>query len=111
MSWTESSDTDEEALLLSSATLSKAYETRCNARLWELGIPAFATLACILCLYVCEDCLFGVMLFCLLLCFKDWVLVLVFFVALGLLMARHPFQTDTLHRLANAGYEIIKTDK
>jgi hypothetical protein len=110
MPGSEVSDVDEEALLLSSTSLNKAYDTRCNTRLWEVGIPAFATLACILCLYVCEDCLFGVMLFCLLLCFKDWVLVLVFFVALGLLVARHPLQSETLHRLANAGYEIIKTD-
>jgi hypothetical protein len=110
----EKGDDDEEAqqLLLLEVTekRNRLYESACRARLWEIGIPAFATLACVACLYVCEDCLLGVMLFCAALCFKDWVLVLVFFVSLGLFVMRHPVDTHTMHRVATAGYTFMQTE-
>jgi hypothetical protein len=110
MSYPLSVEDDEESRLLSVSKLNKAYESKCWLRMWEIGIPAFATLACIVCMYVCENCLIGVMLFCVLLCFKDWVLVLVFFVSLGLFIAKHPLDSHSMHKIANAGYEIVKSE-
>jgi hypothetical protein len=102
---------DEEAGLLTDSILrDQAYESACRARMWQLGVPAFATLACVACLFVCEDCLFGVMLFCVLLCFKDLVLVLVFVVSLALLLIRHPMDTRTAQRVVDAGIVLVKSD-
>jgi hypothetical protein len=78
--------------------------------MWAIGVPAFATLACVLCLYVCEDCLIGVMVFCAALCFRDWVLVLVFWTSLALLLIRHPMDPGTLHRASNAAFEFVRTE-
>jgi len=87
----------------------KAYERNIRLRFWEVGVPALATLACIACLYWCESCLLGVMLFCLLLCCKDWILVLVFITSLLLFVSRHPVDTGTMHRLSEAAYEFSKS--
>jgi hypothetical protein len=103
--------TDEEAALLKDTVLrNQAYESMCRARMWQLGVPAFATLACVACLFLCEDCLFGVMLFCVLLCFKDLVLVLVFVVSLALLLIRHPMDTHTVHRVVDAGLVLVRPE-
>ena len=88
----------------------EAYESGCRVRLWNLAVPAFATIACIVCLHVCEDCLLGVMLFCVLLCFRDAVLVLVFVVSLALLIVRHPIGASTTSRVMNAGYALVKPE-
>jgi hypothetical protein len=111
MSQTTTADgNDEEAGLLAEIRRNEAYESSCRARMWALAVPAFATIACIVCLYVCEDCLFGVMLFCVVLCFKDAVLVLVFVVSLALLIVRHPIGASTTHRVMNAGYALVKPE-
>ena len=88
----------------------EAYENQCRLRAWEIGVPAFAVLACIICLYTCEDCLLGVMLFCAVLCFKDWILVLVFITSLVLYASRHPIAPATMHHITNAAFEFIKTE-
>lgn len=85
-------------------------ERNLRLRIWEIGVPALATLACVLCIYTCENCLIGVMLFCALLCCKDWVLVLVFLTSLVLLMIRHPMNTGTMHHISNAAIELAKSD-
>ena len=106
-------DDDEEAqrrLLDETDKRNTVYESACRARMWEIGVPAFATLACVLCLYVCEDCLIGVMVFCAALCFRDWVLVLVFWTSLALLLIRHPMDPGTLHRASNAAFEFVRTE-
>jgi uncharacterized membrane protein len=103
-------DPEERERLLASREENEAYELAFRVRLWKIGVPAFATLACIVCLYTCEDCLIGVMIFCVALCFMDWVLVLVFIVSLVLLIMRHPMDSKSMHRVINAGYEFIKTE-
>jgi hypothetical protein len=100
----------EEAGLLETERANKAYESACRLRIWQVGVPAVATIACVLCLYFCETCLYGVMLFCALLCFKDMVLVLVFFVSLGLLLVRHPIDTHTVHRVVDAGIVLVRQE-
>lgn len=102
--------TEDEAQLKRSILQNEAYDTACRARMWAIGVPSLATLACVLCLYVCEDCLVGVMVFCAALCFRDWVLVLVFWTSLALLVIRHPMDTSTLHRVSNAAFEFVRTD-
>lgn len=103
---------DEEAGLLIRKTIleNEAYESQCRVRMWQIGVPLFATLACILCLFLCENCLLGVMFFCVLLCFRDPVLVLVFFVSLGLLLVRHPVASHTVHRVVDAGFVLMKPE-
>lgn len=103
-------ESDEAQLLKRSIMQNEAYDTACRARMWAIGVPSLATLACVLCLYVCEDCLVGVMVFCAALCFRDWVLVLVFWTSLALLVIRHPMDTSTLHRVSNAAFEFVRTD-
>jgi hypothetical protein len=104
------SDEDVESLLLSNKKLNDAYESACRVRMWAIGVPALATLACIACMYYCEDCLIGVMIFCVVLCFKDWVLVLVFFVSLALFIAKHPLNSSTVHKLTDVGFEFVKSE-
>jgi hypothetical protein len=87
----------------------EAYERNLRLRVWEIGVPALATLACVVCLYTCENCLVGVMLFCALLCCKDWVLVLVFVTSLILLLIRHPVDPGTMHHISNAAMELAKS--
>jgi hypothetical protein len=107
----ESERDDEEAGLIRKTILENdAYESQCRVRMWQIGVPLFATLACILCLLLCENCLLGVMLFCVLLCFRDPVLVLVFFVSLGLLLVRHPVASHTVHRVVDAGFVLMKPE-
>lgn len=106
----EDLEADEREKLLLARDLNDAYESNIRVRAWKIGVPMIATLACILCMYACEDCLIGVMVFCVAMCFADWVLVLVFFVSLILLISRHPMDSKVLHRLANAGYEFIKSE-
>ena len=102
---------DEEAGLLRKKILAdKAYESHCRVRLWQIGVPAFATIACVLCLVLCENCLLGVMVFCAVLCFRDPVLVLVFFVSLGLLLVRHPVASHTVQRVVDAGFVLVKPE-
>lgn len=102
---------DEEMGLLRKTILAnEAYESQCRVRMWQIAVPVIATLACILCLFLCENCLFGVMLFCALLCFRDLVLVLVFFVSLGLLLIRHPIGTHTVQRVVDAGFVLVKPE-
>jgi hypothetical protein len=103
-------EADERERLLLSRELNEAYEADCRVRCWKIGVPVLATLACILCMYTCEDCLVGVMVFCVVMCFADWVLVIVFFVSLVLLVTKHPMDSKLMHRLANAGYEFIKSE-
>lgn len=88
----------------------QAYETQCRIRAWEVGVPALAVLACIVCLYTCEDCLLGVMLFCAVLCCKDWILVLVFVTSLVLYLAKHPMQPNTMHHISNAAFEFVQSE-
>lgn len=88
----------------------EAYENQCRMRLWELGVPALAVLACIVCLYACEDCLIGVMLFCAVLCFKDWVLVIVFITSVVLYAFRHPLGSSAVRHITNAAFEFVRTD-
>jgi hypothetical protein len=107
---TKTSDDDVESLLLSSKKLNEAYESACRARMWAVGVPALATLACIACMYYCEDCLIGVMIFCIVLCFKDWVLVLVFIVSLALFIMKHPLNSKTVHKIADVGFEFVKSE-
>ena len=104
-------DSEDDALLEKSIQRNLAYESACRARMWQIGVPAVAILACIVCLYVCEDCLIGVMVFCVLLGFRDCVLVLVFIVSLILLLARHPMDTKTVTWIAKTGYTLVKTDQ
>ena len=104
-------DSEDDALLEKSIQRNLAYESACRARMWQIGVPAVAILACIVCLYVCEDCLIGVMVFCVLLGFRDCVLVLVFIVSLLLLLARHPMDTKTVTWIAKTGYTLVKTDQ
>jgi hypothetical protein len=110
----ESGDPDDDGetdrLIQETRRKNEAYEAACRLRLWEIGTPAFAVFACVLCLYVCEDCLLGVMVFCAALCFKDWVLVIVFFTSLVLLLARHPMDSKTMHRITDAGYVFLKPE-
>lgn len=106
----DDNDDEEAALLQQNILRDQAYESACRTRMWQLGIPTFATLACIACLYFCEDCLFGVMLFCVLLCFRDPVLVLVFVVSFALLLIRHPMDTRTIHRVVNAGLVLVRPE-
>jgi hypothetical protein len=101
---------DSERALRAAILHDEAYDAACRARMWAIGVPAFATLACVLCLYVCEDCLIGVMVFCAALCFRDWVLVLVFWTSLALLLIRHPMDPGTLHRASNAAFEFVRTE-
>jgi hypothetical protein len=101
---------EETALLTETERATRAYEDACRLRMWQIGVPALATLACILCLYFCEKCLFGVMLFCVLLCFKDMVLVLVFVVSAALLIIRHPMNTHTMYRVVDAGMVLVRSD-
>ena len=103
-------DDEEAALLRKSILQSQDIESRCRIRMWQLGIPAFATIACLVSLFVCEDCLFGVMLFCVLLCFRDPVLVLVFVVSFALLLIRHPMDTHTVRRVVNAGLVLVRPE-
>jgi hypothetical protein len=103
-------DDPERALLNKSILRDEAYASACRARMWQIGVPLVATLACVLCLYVCEDCLIGVMIFCVALGFRDCVLVLVFVTSLVLLIARHPMDTKTVTWIAKTGYTIVKTD-
>jgi hypothetical protein len=51
-----------------------------------------------------------VMLFCVLLCFKDMVLVLVFIVSAALLIIRHPMNTHTMYRVVDAGMVLVRSD-
>lgn len=102
---------DEEAALLRKTILAnEAYESHCRVRVWQLGVPLVATLACILCLVLCENCLLGVMLFCVLLCFRDPVLILVFLVSLGLLLIKHPVAPHTVNRVVDAGFVLLKPE-
>lgn len=102
---------DEEAGLLRKTILANAaYESTCRVRMWQIAVPALATIACILCLFLCENCLLGVMLFCVLLCFRDPVLVLVFFVSFGLLLIRHPIASHTVHRVVDAGFVLVRPE-
>ena len=101
---------EDEAQLKRSILQNEAYDAACRARVWAIGVPSLATLACVLCLYVCEDCLVGVMVFCAALCFRDWVLVLVFWTSLALLVIRHPMDTSTFHRVSNAAFEFVRTE-
>ncbi len=103
-------DDPERALLTKNILRDKAYENHCRARMWQIGVPAFATLACVLCLYVCEDCLIGVMIFCVALGFRDCVLVLVFVVSLLLLIVRHPMDNKTVTWIARTGYTLVRAD-
>lgn len=104
-------DNDEEMALLRKTILAnEAYESHCRKRAWQIGVPVIATIACILCLFLCENCLLGVMLFCVLLCFRDPVLVLVFFVSLGLLIIRHPVASHTMQRVVDAGFVLMKPE-
>jgi len=86
-------------------------ERNLRLKAWHIGIPALATLACVLCLYACENCLIGVMLFCAVLCCKDWVLVLVFCTSLVLLLIRHPPDTGTVHHLTNAAIALARAEQ
>jgi hypothetical protein len=106
----ETDTTEDDALLQQANQRNLAYESACRVRMWQIGVPALATLACVLCLYVCEDCLIGVMVFCVLLGFKDCVLVLVFLVSFFLLVARHPMDTKTVTWIAKTGYTLVKTE-
>lgn len=102
---------DEQAVLLKKQILRDLeIDSRCRARMWQLGVPAFATIACVMCLFLCEDCLFGVMLFCVLLCFRDPVLVLVFIVSFALVLIRHPMDTHTVRRVVNAGLVLVRPE-
>lgn len=103
-------DDEESGLLRKTILANEAYESQCRIRAWQIGIPLIATLACILCLFLCENCLIGVMLFCVLLCFRDPVLVLVFFVSLGLLIIRHPVASHTVQRVVDAGFVLMKPE-
>lgn len=103
-------DDEEAALLRKNILRNQEIESRCRTRMWQLGIPAFATIACVMCLFVCEDCLFGVMVFCVLLCFRDPVLVLVFVVSFALLLIRHPMDTHTVRRVVNAGLVLVRPE-
>ena len=107
---TDDDASEVDPILRNNMQRDMAYEAACRARMWQLGVPAFATLACIVCLYVCEDCLLGVMLFCVALGFRDCVLVLVFFVSLGLLVARHPMDSKTVTWIAKTGYTLVRTE-
>ena len=103
-------DDEEAALMRKTALANSVNEGQFRARMCQIGVPLFATLACVLCLFLCENCLFGVMLFCVLLCFRDPVLVLVFFVSLGLLLIRHPVASHTIHRVVDAGFVLKKPE-
>ena len=110
MSAPAAEDDDVEAHLLSNKKLNEAYESACRVRIWAVGVPLLATLSCIACMYLCEDCLIGVMIFCIVLCFKDWVLVLVFIVSLALYVIKHPLNSQTVHKISDAGFEFIKSE-
>lgn len=104
-------DDDEETGLLRKTILAnEAYESQCRVRMWQIGVPLLATLACVLCLFLCENCLLGVMLFCVILCFRDPVLILVFIVSLGLLLVRHPVASHTVQRVVDAGIVLLKPE-
>ena len=103
-------DTEDEEANIQTMKRIEAHEARCKLRAWEIGIPALAVIACIVCLYTCEDCLLGVMLFCAVLCFKDWILVIVFITSLILYSSRHPMAPNTVHHITNAAFEFVKTD-
>lgn len=103
-------DDEEASLLRKSILANEAYESQCRVRMWQIGVPAIATIACVLCLFLCERCLLGVMLFCAILCFRDPVLVLVFFVSLGLLIIRHPMESHTVQRVVDAGFVLVKPE-
>ena len=104
-------DEAEEELTRSQKRRLEEYDRRCRLRAWEIGVPALAVIACIICLYTCEDCLLGVMLFCAVLCFKDWILVLVFITSLVLYISRHPMPSSTVHHITNAAFEFIRSDQ
>ena len=99
----------DDAVLARVRRQNEAYDRNMRLRVWEIGVPALATLACVVCLYTCENCLVGVMLFCALLCCKDWVLVLVFVTSLVLLLIRHPVDSGTMHHISNAAIELAKS--
>lgn len=103
--------TDEEkASLARVRAQNDVYERNMRFRCWEIGVPVLATLACIACFYWCESCLLGVMLFCILLCCKDWVLVLVFITSLLLFISRHPVDKSTMHHITDAAIEFSKSE-
>lgn len=101
------SDDDMKAILLAKKK-NEAYDLEFNLKIKQLVTAAVILITLICCMIWCEPCLLGVIAFSACYCMREPILVVIFFVSIGMFLASHLPTTKTIWEITGTIYEMQK---
>ena len=101
------SDDDMKAILLAKKK-NEAYDLEFNLKIKQLVTAAVILIILICCMIWCEPCLLGVIAFSACYCMREPILVVIFFVSIGMFLASHLPTTKTIWEITGTIYELQK---
>lgn len=98
-------DEDEKAILMAKRR-NEAYDLEFNLKAKQIGTAALILTVLVCCMIWCEPCLLGVIAFSACYCMREPILVVIFFVSIGMFLASHMPTTKTIWQITGTIYEI-----
>jgi hypothetical protein len=100
-------DPDEETQAVNLAKKrNEAFDIELSLKAKQIGIAALILSILVICMIWCEPCLLGVIAFSACYCLREPVLVVIFFISIGMFLASHMPATKTMWQISSTIYEI-----
>jgi hypothetical protein len=103
-------DEDEKAIILAKRR-NEAYDLELNLKIKQMLTAALILVILICCMIWCEPCLLGVIAFSACYCMREPILVVIFFISIGMFLASHMPTTKTIWQITGTIYELEKTQR
>jgi len=98
-------DEDTQAVNLAKKR-NEAFDIELSLKAKQIGIAALILSILVICMIWCEPCLLAVIAFSACYCLREPVLVVIFFISIGMFLASHMPATKTMWQISSTIYEI-----
>lgn len=98
---------DEE--VIDAKRKNEAYDLEFTLKLKQIGVSVLILVVLVCCLIWCQPCLLAVIGFSACYCVREPVLVVVFFVSVGMFLAAHMPSSQTMWKVTGTMYELQKS--
>lgn len=103
-------DDEDEKALMQAKRRNEAYDLELNLKAKQIATAALILIILICCMIWCEPCLLGVIAFSACYCMREPILVVIFFVSIGMFLASHMPTTRTIWQITGTLYEIERNN-
>lgn len=104
-------DDEDEKAIIQAKKRNEAYDLEFNLKAKQIGTAALIMTILVCCMLWCEPCLLGVIAFSACYCMREPILVVIFFVSIGMFLASHMPTTKTIWQITGTIYEMEKSQK